>query len=78
MRQNSGRHEIQIADAARRDRARAVENLAENQQPENGLHHARKKLDGIVNEFANVGFGDGQRLAQVVRAGKGLSPGVEM
>jgi sulfur transfer protein SufE len=42
------------------------------------LHHARKKLDGIVNEFANVGFSDGQRLAQVIRAGKRLNPLVEM
>ena len=58
--------------------ARAVEDLAEDQQPENGLNHAREKLDGIVNEFADVGFGDGQRLAQIVRAGKRLSPVAEM
>ena len=78
LRQNPGRHEIQIADAAGGDRPRAVKDLAENQKPENRLNHARQQFDGIVNQFAHVGLGDGHGLAQIVRARKWLSPVVEL
>jgi hypothetical protein len=78
LREDSGRHEIEIADATRGDGARAIENLSKYQQPENRLNHPRKKLDGIVNQFANVGLRDSQCLPQVVRAGESLNPGVEM
>ena len=50
-----------------------VKTSPENQQPECGLHHAREQFDGIVNQFADVGFGDGQGLPHKLSSRENIS-----
>ena len=48
LRENARRHERQIADVAGGDAAHAAEDLAEDHQPQHGLHGARQHLGGIA------------------------------
>ena len=52
LRQNSRRHEGQIADIAGGNAAHAAEDLPENHQPQNRLNRAREQFGGIAKQFS--------------------------
>ena len=56
LRENSRRHEIEIAQIAGRHGAQLGKDVAENQQPQRWLHCARQKIGRIAAQFEKFNF----------------------
>ena len=81
LREDPGRHEVDVAQVSRRDGAHAGEDLAEDQQPQRRLHRPGEHLGGVVQELPRLHPGDREGRREIVghapteaRRGAGLQP----
>lgn len=73
--ENARGHEVQVGQAAGRNRPNLAEHLAEDDEPERRLHRARQQLGGVVAKLARLHVGDGERLVQEPCGGFKWIPG---
>jgi hypothetical protein len=69
LRQDAGRHEIDIRQVAGGNRATAREHLPEHQQPERRLHCACQEIGRVMAELSRLHLRYRQRLEQEAAQG---------